>query len=375
MRFLHTADWQIGMKARHVGEAADRVREERLKSAQRVIDAARKNAVEFVLVAGDTFEDNGVDRVMVQKVADILGSADVPVFVIPGNHDPLMPGSVWEHPVWKSTGNVHVLRNREAVEVPDGLLYPCPVREKRSRTDPTAWIQAREAEAIQIGIAHGTVAGIHQEEPDNPIPRDAAARAGLDYLALGHWHSTVTYESPDGTVRMAYSGTHEPTRFGERDSGNVLLIDVPAAGERPVVTPFRTSSLDWRAIKVDLRGPGDLVQVRKQIESMENPGSILLELKIAGLLAADDRDELNRIREILESRFLWGCVDASQVRPSPEDESWVANLPAGILRQAGTRLQELADPNFAGERAEGATPEVAARALIELYAMLGEPQA
>lgn len=373
MRLLHSADWQIGMKARHVGEAADRVREERLTAIGRLIDAARKNEADCILIAGDTFEDNGVDRILVQKVADLLAGAEVPVYVIPGNHDPLTPGSVWEHPVWKSTGNVRVLREEQPVELAEGLLYPCPVREKHSGADPTAWLEMTEADGIRVGIAHGTVEGIHQEEPDYPIPRDAAARAGLDYLALGHWHSTVTYEGPNGAVRMAYSGTHEPTKFGERDSGNALIVDI-AAGEPPVITPVRTGGLDWRVIEAELRQPGDLVQLREQIEATEDPASTLLELQISGLLGAENRGEISRIQGILSSRFLFGRVEASRVRPSPEDESWIDGLPAGVIREAGSRIQELADPHFAGERPEDSSPEVATRALVELYAMIIEAE-
>jgi DNA repair exonuclease SbcCD nuclease subunit len=94
MRFLHTADWQIGMKAAVLGDAGARVREERLAAGRRVVETAKSHDVDFLLVAGDLFEDNAVDRVLVQKVADILNSFGGPVFVIPGNHDPLVPGSV-----------------------------------------------------------------------------------------------------------------------------------------------------------------------------------------------------------------------------------------------------------------------------------------
>lgn len=62
MRFLHTAAWQIGMKASHVGEARMRVRDERLAVARHVVQAARGAGADFTLVAGDTVEDNGVDR-------------------------------------------------------------------------------------------------------------------------------------------------------------------------------------------------------------------------------------------------------------------------------------------------------------------------
>ena len=69
MRFLHTADWQIGMKANHVGEAANQVREERLFAAHRVIETAKAKGVDFILIAGDIFEDNAVERLLVRAKA------------------------------------------------------------------------------------------------------------------------------------------------------------------------------------------------------------------------------------------------------------------------------------------------------------------
>ncbi len=372
MKFIHTADWQLGMKAAQAGSAALRVREERLAAAGRVLAAARERAAEFVLIAGDTFEDNGVERSLVQKVADILGSSHVPVFVIPGNHDPLTPGSVWEHPSWKTTGCVHVLKEERPVELPGGILYPCPVKDKRSRKDPTAWITPAGADAISVGMAHGTVEGIQQPEPDHPIARDAAARAGLDYLALGHWHSTTTYPATDGAVRMAYSGTHETTSFGERDSGNALVVEITGHGASPIVTPAHTGGLTWMVIEKEVREPGDLARVRRAIESHEDAGTTLVELRVKGLLAAAERDELQRIKEILASRFPFHRVDSSGLRPSPADSAWLAGLPPGLLQNVGARLQELSDPGYAGNRPEGASAEAASRALMELYAMITE---
>ena len=141
-----------------------------------------------------------------------------------------------------------------------------------------------------------------------------------------------------------------------------------------MITSVRTGGLDWRVIETELRQPGDLMQLREQIEATEGPASTLLELQMSGLLAAEDRGEISRIQEILSSRFLFGRVDASRVRPSPEDESWIAGLPAGVIREAGSRIQELADPHFAGERPEDSSPEVATRALVELYAMIIEAE-
>lgn len=362
MKFLHTADWQIGMKAAALGDAGARVREERIAAGRRVVETAKNHNVDFVLVAGDLFEDNAVDRVLVQKVADMLSSFGEQVFIIPGNHDPFMPGSVWEHPSWKSASNVHVLLDEAPVEVHGGVLYPCPVREKHSGLNPTAWIPSERDERIRIGIAHGTVDGIRQDEPEYPIPRDAVQRAGLDFLALGHWHSYGAYTGPDGSTRMAYSGTHETTKFGERDSGNVLIVEISSPEVPPTVTPVRTGRLDWITVERELRVLGDLKRTREHLESLGNPDNTLVDVILSGVLTADERTELERIEQILSSRFVWGRFDITRLRPAPEDDSWITNLPPGIIRDAAIRLRDTSS----------SSPQIAARALMELYMIVGE---
>jgi DNA repair exonuclease SbcCD nuclease subunit len=371
MKFLHTADWQIGMKASHIGEAGKRVRDQRIEAIRNVINVAHENQVDFILVAGDTFEDNGVDRILVQKVADILAKSKTPIYIIPGNHDPLVPGSVWDHPVWKSTENVSILREETPVDIPGGILFPCPILEKHSGKNPTLWIPDT-GEGIRIGLAHGTVEGIPTDELEYPISRNAAAQKRLDYLALGHWHSFASYPGSDGAVHMAYSGTHEPTKFGERDSGNVLIVEISNPGAAPIVTPVPTGKFQWDILACELREAGNLSQFREEIEAIENPEATLIDLRISGIIPAEEYAEFERIQQIVSSRFLFSHVDFTNVRPSPEDESWVANLPAGIIRETGGKLQELANPDYTGDRPEGASPEVASRALIELYALISE---
>src|SRR5713101_3385136 len=134
MKFLHTADWQIGMKALHVGVESARVRATRIEAAAHVIEVAKTEAVDFVLIAGDTFECNAIDLAVVQRIGDILAGFGGPVFVLPGNHDPVEVGSVWEHPVWFSHSNLRVLREAQPVELPSGILFPCPISATATRS-------------------------------------------------------------------------------------------------------------------------------------------------------------------------------------------------------------------------------------------------
>jgi hypothetical protein len=170
---------------------------------------------------------------------------------------------------------------------------------------------------------------------------------------------------------MTYSGTHETTKFGERDSGNALLVEIAGPGISPVITPLRTGGLAWVAIEEELRTPGDATRLRERVEGIADPATTLLQVQVSGLLSPADRDALVHLEEVLTSRFLWARLDATHVRPAPEDESWVAGLPPGILRDAASTLRTLADPAYAGQRPDGASPEVAARALLELYAIVG----
>lgn len=367
MKFVHTADWQIGMKAAHAGGAGARVREERVKAAARVVELARREGADFLIIAGDTFEHNAIDRVLVQRTADILAGFGRPVFVIPGNHDPAVPGSVWEHAAWKGAPNVRVLLEAAPVAMEGGEILPCPLNESRSPRDPTAWIGPAGSGGIRVGLAHGTVEGILSEEPEYPIPRDAAARSELDYLALGHWHSETRFPGPDGAVRMAYSGTHETTRFGERESGNALLVEIAAPGQAPVIQSLRTGALRWEVIERDLSIEGVLREVRESVEAIGDPGAALLEVRLRGLLFAADQHELGRIRELIGARFLFGRMDDSALRPAPGDQNWIETLPEGVLRETAARLRDLAGPGYEGARPEGAAPEVAAQALTELY--------
>jgi DNA repair exonuclease SbcCD nuclease subunit len=217
------------------------------------------------------------------------------------------------------------------------------------------------------------VEGARIDEPDYPIARDAADRAGLDYLALGHFHSFATYPSAGG-ARMAYSGTHEPTRFGERDSGNAVVVELARPGELPVLTPVKTGALAWIALDAELREAGDVARVRERIEAVAAPGATLLRVRLSGLLAAREQDELLRVGELIESRFLFGRLESHGLRPSPTDAEWLDALPAGIVREAARRLALLADPSHTGTRPDDASPDVAAWALLELYQLALEAE-
>lgn len=352
----------MGMKADAVGRVAERIRAERLDAAKRVVQVARDSGAEMLVLTGDTFEDNAVDRLLIRKVGEILKSFGGPVFLISGNHDPMVPGSVWEHGVWGEASNLRVLSRAEPLELEQCVLFPCPLREKYSTRNPTNWIQAGGCDKVAIGLAHGNVEGLPNGEPDFPIPRDAPIRLGLDYLALGHWHSFARYESSTGECRMAYSGTHETTKFGERDSGNALLVEIEGRGAIPRLTPIKTGRLEWRTMELRVDQPQSLAGLAVELDRLEPADSMLVRLILSGVLFPEDRTALARIEEMLAGRFLFGALDAMGLLPAPEGDGWIESLPPGPVREAARKLQGLASQSLDAQHRA-----IATQALLQLF--------
>ena len=248
-----------------------------------------------------------------------------------------------------------------------GTLYPCPALNRTSAADPTAWIAGTAADGVRIGIAHGSVVG-HPEMGDGyPIPADAAGRLGLDYLALGHYHSTALYPGADGATRMAYSGTQEPTCFQERDSGNVLVIEVAGAGASPVIQRIRTRVLDWQSFQRRISGSPDLAKLNEELEAIAGPEQTLVQCTVSGTADGIDEEAVERIRELVESRFLYGRFECGELRIEGNADEWIDALPSGYLQETARKLR-------ADARAEP-PDEVAAGALAEFRRMWREVRA
>jgi DNA repair exonuclease SbcCD nuclease subunit len=193
-----------------------------------VLAAARAAEADIVLLAGDTFDNNRVPAPVLARTAQMLADAAVPVVILPGNHDPALPDSVFVRGGLAAIPNVHILgiTHDEAVAFTHHDLEiwghahrdyenMAPLRGPRPRS--TRW---------QIAMAHG-----HYEPPHNlatPLrpswlfSDDAIAATAADYLALGHWdrHERVG----DDTVPAYYSGSPDLAR-------SVNLIRLTAAGE------------------------------------------------------------------------------------------------------------------------------------------------
>jgi DNA repair exonuclease SbcCD nuclease subunit len=359
IRFLHTADWQLGLRVSFIpGDAGAVVRNERFATIRRIASVVRTTQSELVVVAGDVFEHHGLRPETLRRSFDAMSEIPVPVYLLPGNHDPLTEDALYRSEIWQREcpRNVQVLASQDPVVVRPGvMLFGCPLLERHTLGDTTEHLALSPAdpEHVRIGVAHGGIKEflermIGLDEPiNNAIPMDRAARSGLDYLALGDWHGLLRIDD-----RTWYSGTPEATRFKERDPGKVLVVEIEAPGAVPLVTPHDVSGLDWKKAEFSLDGEADLVGLQRFVEGLPRKDTTLLELTLAGTIDASVRARLDL--EILDKardrlRFLRVRDDDLHTFLGADD---LASLPTeGWLGKAVTRLKTEIEGTSAEERA------------------------
>jgi hypothetical protein len=257
LRLIHSADWQLGARFSQFGAVAERLRAARLATLRRTLALAVECEADAFLVAGDLFEDNQVDDALVAAALELFGAHPaLPIYLLPGNHDPFTgPDSVWQRKAFlNAPANVRVFREAGVAELGgDAYLLASPLHQKLSTTDPSLKLvelaAGLPADAVKIGLTHGALAIEARHQPnDFPIALHAAGRAGLDYLAIGHWHNWLP--DTDGG-RIVMPGTPEPDRFVNDASGHVAFVEIAGRGRPPRVQALPVATLAWRALEFD----------------------------------------------------------------------------------------------------------------------------
>jgi DNA repair exonuclease SbcCD nuclease subunit len=347
MRFLHTSDWQLGLKLNFVpGEAGARLRAQRFDTVRRIAEVGRERKVDAVVVAGDVFDDNGVGPDTIQQARDALAVfAPLPVLLLPGNHDPADSASALAQ--LAASPHVRVLSDQTPVATADGIFFPCPLLQRHTREDPTAGLPPRGPgeSAVRVAIAHGGVLDFSETtETPNRIDVPRLLAKGFDYLALGDWHGTLRFDA-----RAWYSGTPEPTRFTEQRPGNVLLVTIPAAGETPEVEPIPVGRARWLSHEMRFYADSDVTGLAAWFDAPTFERSwTLVSLALDGHLSLSGRASLDLLLETERGRFLHLDVSRDAVVDAPSDEDLHVLTAEGFVGIAANALRLEGTPEARG---------------------------
>ena len=118
--FIHSSDFQLGMTRWFLeDDAQSRFNDSRLRAIARLGDLATETGAEFIVVAGDVFDANALNPQTMDRALEVLGALPVPVYLLPGNHDALLPGAALERAAQRD--NITVLADSTPVEVRPGI--------------------------------------------------------------------------------------------------------------------------------------------------------------------------------------------------------------------------------------------------------------
>lgn len=377
LRFLHSADWQLGM-TRHflAGEAQARFTQARFDAVRRIGELATARRADFVVVAGDVFESNQLQRVTVANGVDAINSISVPVFLLPGNHDPLDASSVFDSAAFTSRigAHVHVLRDEGPVNVAPGVqVVGAPWRSKRPLEDLVQrCLQPLQpsAEVVRIAVAHGAVdtlaPGIANPALINRDKAVAAIEAGIiQYLALGDRHS-ATEVGASGRIR--YAGSPEPTDYTEQKPGYVLLVEIDSGG---AINVEELPTAKWRFLRPPLKtlsNAQDIEALAGFLDAIENKSRTIVKLDLSGTLPlrlrADFENTLDHARDLLAALEVGKRLGQLVFMPDQTDASQL-----GLTGFAAHAYEQLSEA--AGNTQDPDQAQTARDALGLLYRLAG----
>ncbi len=318
IRFLHTSDWQLGMTRHFLSEGAqERYSQARFDSIRTMGRVAKDQNCQFMLVCGDAFESNLVDRKTVARAMEALKDVSVPVFILPGNHDPLNAASVYRSSTFieRKPAQVRVIESAAPILIAEGVeLVGAPWMSKRPVANPIE--EAINALApgnkiTRICMGHGAVDILTPNMESTGIISVAAleraiAEGKIHFVALGDRHSLTKVGGGD---RIWYSGTPEATDFGETQSGYVHVVEI---GDDSVTTKSIQIG-HWRFIereRVDLNTADDVDALRKSFEEIENKERTAVRLNLVGSLSLALYGEIQN--HVLAAKDVFGALDVRE---------------------------------------------------------------
>ncbi|MGH7707011.1 MAG: metallophosphoesterase family protein [Vulcanimicrobiaceae bacterium] len=217
----------------------------------RIIDLARERAADVLTIGGDLYESERAGPQTARFLFEEFERFGKPVYIAPGNHDPYAPGALLARA--DLPANVRVCNEAGWRAFPlagDVTLFGFA----HTPAEP-----GRPFERAQFDRAGVCIALVHGSDEDRcppnkrataPFTLAEARRAGAALVLAGHYHGG--YVVGDGVTQLAYPGSPEPIKFGERGNHGVLVVRIE--GDSVEVTPIETARTRLLDVGCDLGG-------------------------------------------------------------------------------------------------------------------------
>lgn len=322
MKILHTSDIHIDspMTARLPSSKIRERRRELISNFSDLVSEAKKNGCCAVIIAGDLFDSESVSRKAKDTVLDTITAArDLTFFYLKGNHEGDALTEESELPK-----NLLLFKDDWTYFQADGLTIAGRTTCEENMFD----ILDLPSDTKNLVVLHGELRD-RSSSPETIGKRDAAGK-GIDYMALGHYHS-YSAEPIDQRGTAVYSGTPEGRGFDEAYECGYVILDTDTMSHRFV--PFAKRRL--RLVKLPLNGistPSEIAEAAEKLVK-DIPHYDLVRLELTGEYVP----ELWRDTAALEQRFAdrfyhFEVRDSSKIKIDPDNYKYDKSFKGEFIR-------------------------------------------
>lgn len=297
MKIIHCADVHLGSPMKKLNDRAVERAAEIRATFERLTEYAKKNAITNILLAGDVFDSDRPfkkDKEFFYKVVE--NNPDLQFFYLRGNHD-------GKESFTKQLNNLHTFSGEwTSYGLGENAVISGLELSSANRTSLYSTLRL-DPEKINIVTLHGDRGGTG----NNKIDEKKLAGKGIDYLALGHYHTFYT-QKLDGRGTLCYSGCLEGRGFDETGEKGFAVFDT---GTKEVkFVPFARRTV--REITVDISGVGDENSAIRKIKSeIGADGENLLRLNLTGDVGFLDEGLATEVEKRIEGDFY--CVSVKDL--------------------------------------------------------------
>jgi DNA repair protein SbcD/Mre11 len=300
LRILHTADIHLDAPYRFLGEKGEAQRIQVRKTFESICRLA-SSEYQLLLISGDLFDCNSVSDASAARVASLFSEMSLPICICPGTHDCMDDRSVYGRSGVNWPANVRVFqRDETSIVFPelDLTIHARANTSNRSSESPLREVSRGGETRWEVGMAHGSIVIPGKvESADFPIRREEIEETGLDYVALGHWHSWGDYTT--GAVKAFYSGSPERLAFGggRGQYASVELKDGVAAVEAREIGRRRMEE-----VELQITGVQDSEEIKRHIATLADP-ELALRCALNGVTDLNFKPDVDAIVSEIGAEF------------------------------------------------------------------------
>lgn len=312
MRIIHTSDVHLDACFKLSGMPAsfgNRRRQSLRDCFHSIVQRAGEWPANALLIAGDLFEHDRVSRDTIQfLISEFKSISNIPVFISPGNHDPYVPNSPYATENWPKNVFIFSKPQWAGFAIGDGAMtvhgFAFDAAHPSHNPFGELYIAEEHRDAIHIAVAHGSERGHQPADKDEYAAFDAkdAAAEGLDYLALGHFHSVTPIEG-DFDAKISYSGS--PEGLGLREAGMHHYLEVEIEGGETRITAIPSSRIVYSTQRIacdEFESAQDLISALRAI-AREHENRQIARIILTGNMEASIHSELGLVYDAAAMEF------------------------------------------------------------------------